>query len=102
MVWNYVSGVMKNTEQLRADLDRMIELERTGTRGDPSKEARLWVEKLAEVERKRAKYQEAFAADAVTLPELNAYLAQLDETRKTVEHELEVLRGHEEGVRTRA
>jgi chromosome segregation ATPase len=99
MVWNYVSGVMKNPEQLRADLDRMIELERTGTRGDPSKEARLWVEKLAEVERKRAKYQEAFAADAVTLPELKAYLAQLDETRKTVEHELEVLRGHEEYVR---
>jgi hypothetical protein len=58
MVWNYVSGVMKNPEQLRADLDRMIELERRGTRG-PSKEARLWAEKLAEVERKRAKYQEA-------------------------------------------
>jgi hypothetical protein len=99
MVWNYVSGVMKNPEELRADLDRMIELERRGTRGDLGKEARLWAEKLAEVERKRAKYQEAFAADAVTLPELKAYLAQLDETRKTVEHELEVLRGHKEYVR---
>jgi site-specific DNA recombinase len=99
LVWNYVSGVMQNPEDLRADLDRMIELERRGTRGDPGKEARLWVEKLAEVERKRAKYQEAFAADAVTLPELKAYLAGLDETRKTAEHELEVLRGHEEYVR---
>jgi site-specific DNA recombinase len=28
LVWDYVSGVMKNPEQLRADLDRMIELER--------------------------------------------------------------------------
>jgi site-specific DNA recombinase len=98
MVWNYVSGVMKNPEELRGDLDRMIELER-GTRGDPGTEARLWAEKLAEVDRKRAKYQEAFAADAVTLPELKAYLAQLDETRKTAEHELEVLRGREEYVR---
>jgi chromosome segregation ATPase len=77
----------------------MVELERRGTRGDPSKEVRLWAKKLAEVERKRAKYQEAFAADAVTLPELKAYLSQLDETRKTAEHELEVLRGHEEYVR---
>jgi site-specific DNA recombinase len=100
LVWNYVSGVMKNPEELRADLDRMIELERRGTRGDPSKDAKLWAEKLVEVDRKRAKYQEAFAADAMTLPELKAYLAQLDETRKTAEHELEAIRGHEEYVRT--
>jgi hypothetical protein len=77
----------------------MIELQRRGTRGDPSKDAKLWAEKLVEVDRKRAKYQEAFAADAMTLPELKAYLAQLDETRKTAEHELEVIRGHEEYVR---
>jgi hypothetical protein len=55
---------------------------------------------LVEVDRKRAKYQEAFAADAMTLPELKAYLAQLDETRKTAEHELVAIRGHEEYVRT--
>ena len=97
-VWNYVSGVMKNPEDLRADLDRMIELERKGTRGDPSREAKLWADKLAEVNRKRAKYQEAFAADALTLPELKSYLAQLDETRKTAEYELEALRGQEEYV----
>jgi hypothetical protein len=35
----------------------------------------------------------------VTLPELKAYVAGLDETRKTAEHELEVLRSHEEYVR---
>jgi site-specific DNA recombinase len=99
MVWNYVSGVMKNPEELRADLDRMIELQRRGTRGNPGQEARLWTEKLAEVERKRARYQEAFAADAVTLPELKAYLAQLDETRKTAERELEALRSREEHMR---
>src|SRR5215216_5870539 len=99
MVWNYVSGVMKNPEELRADLNRMIELQRRGTRGDPSKDAKLWAEKLVEVDRKRAKYQEAFAADAMTLPELKAYLTQLDETRKTAEHELEMIRGHEEYVR---
>src|SRR5918995_305825 len=99
MVWNYVSGVMKNPEELRTELDRMIELEKRGTRGDRSKDAKLWADKLVEVERKRAKYQEAFAADAVTLPELKAHLAQLDETRKTAEHELEALRSREEYMR---
>jgi site-specific DNA recombinase len=99
MVWDYVSDVMKNPEELHADLDRMIELERMGTRGDPDKEAKLWANKLAEVDRKRARYQETFAADALTLPELKSFLAQLDETRKTAEHELEALRGREEHVR---
>ena len=55
-------------------------------RGDPSKETSIWLEKLAEVDCKRSEYQEAFAADAVTLPELKAYLSQLDESRKTAEH----------------
>ncbi len=90
---------MKNPEELRADLDRMIELERRGTRGNPSKDAKLWADKLVDVECKRAKYQEAFAADAMTLPELKAYLAQLDEIRKTAEHKLEALRSREEYVR---
>ena len=35
MVWEYVSGVMKDPEELRADLDRMIELERQGSEGRP-------------------------------------------------------------------
>jgi site-specific DNA recombinase len=100
MVWNYVSEVMKNPAGLRADLDRMIELQRRGTRGDPDKGAKLWAEKLVEIDRKRAKYQEAFAADAVTLPELKAYIAQLDETRKTAERELEMLRTRVEYVRS--
>jgi hypothetical protein len=90
---------MKNPEGLRADLNRMIELQRHGTQGDPSTDAKPWAEKMVEVDRKRAKFQEAFAADAMTLPELKAYLAQLDETRKTAERELAILRGHEEYVR---
>jgi small-conductance mechanosensitive channel len=98
VVWDYVSGVMKNPEELRADLDRMIELARRGTRGDPGREAKLWAEKLAEADRKPARYQEAFAADAVTLPELKAYLSQLEEARKTAEHELEALQGREEYI----
>jgi Recombinase zinc beta ribbon domain len=99
LVWNYVSGVMKDPDALRADLDRMIELETKGPQGDPGKEAKLWAEKLTEADRKRGRYQEAFAADALTLPELKSYLAQLDETRKTAEHELAALRGREEHVR---
>ena len=57
-VWEFVSGLLKNPEQLRADLDRMIELERQGLREDPDREAKAWLEKLSEVDRKRSGFQD--------------------------------------------
>ena len=98
MVWEYVSRAMKDPETLRADLDAYIELERRGRRGDPGNEAKAWADRLAEADQRRTKYQEAFAADAMTLPELKARLAELEETRKTAERELATLRGYEERV----
>jgi site-specific DNA recombinase len=98
MVWEYVSGVMKDPEQLRDDLDRMIELKRQGRRGDLGKEAKLWADKLAETETKRARYQEMAAENLITFEELRTRLVELDETRKTAERELASLRSHEEYV----
>ena len=48
----------------------MIERERK-THGDPDTKVRAWAAKLAESERKRDGYQEMFAAEAMTLNELN-------------------------------
>jgi site-specific DNA recombinase len=101
LVWDYVSGVMKDPEQLRDDLDRMIELERgQGRRGDPDKEAKLWAEKLVEVDGKRVRYQEMAAEDLISFEELRAKLAELEEMRKTAENELAALKGHEEYMRS--
>jgi site-specific DNA recombinase len=98
MVWDYVSGVMKDPEQLRDDLDRMIELERQGRRGDPGKDAKLWADKLAETETKRGRYQEMAAENLITFEELRTRLVELEETRKTAERELAALRAHEDYV----
>jgi hypothetical protein len=51
-------------------------------------------DKLVECDRKRAKYQEMFAADAISLDELGARLAELNQVRQTVERELEALSNH--------
>jgi site-specific DNA recombinase len=98
MVWEYVSGVMKDPEQLRDDLDRMIEVKRQERRGDLSKEAKLWADKLAQTETKRARYQEMAAENLITFEELRTRLVELEETRKTAERELASLRSHEEYV----
>jgi predicted nucleic acid-binding Zn-ribbon protein len=51
------------------------------------------------VDGKRARYQEMAAEDLISFEELRAKLAELEETRKTAEHELAALKGHEEHVR---
>ena len=97
-IWGAISGILRDPERLRADLDTMIEQERSGRRGDPGMEARLWADKLAEVDRKRARYQEMAAAELITFEELRIRLAELSETRETAERELDALRNRQELV----
>jgi hypothetical protein len=70
-----------------------------GSGGDPDAQTRLWLNKLAEVDRKRARYQEMAAEDLIDLDELRARLADLDETRRTADLELRDLRGRQEQIR---
>jgi site-specific DNA recombinase len=90
-VWEVVSGIFGDAERLRADLERMIELEREGLRGDPDRKAKAWLEKLAETDRKRSGFQDMAAEGLITFDELRAKLADLDDTQATARHELEVL-----------
>ncbi len=97
-VWELVSGLMTDPEQLRADLERMIEIERAALCDDPQREAKVWLKKLADVGRMRSGYQEIAAKGLMTFEELEEKLRDLDETRKTAERELEALHGHQERV----
>ncbi len=95
-VWRVVSGLLTSPEQLRADLEAMIEGEREGMHGDPDREARAWLEKLVEVERKRSGYIDLAADGIMDRSELREKLAALEETRETASQELEALRGRRE------
>lgn len=85
-------------ERLRADLDRMIAMKRNARRGDSRREMDGWLEKLAEVERKRAKFQHAYAEDVISLEDLKARLAELEGLRELAQRELEALRSYEEEI----
>ena len=51
-VWDMISALLKNPDELRTDLNKMIELERSSMRSDPEREQRWWLDKLAEADRK--------------------------------------------------
>jgi hypothetical protein len=101
-VWAFVRGLFGDPERLRADLERMIELERAAPQGDPDREARRWHKKLAKADRKRDGYLDLAADGIMGREELREKLSALEEVRKTAKRELEAIRSREErlvGVR---
>jgi site-specific DNA recombinase len=97
-MWESIRAILSDPERLRDDLDRMIEMKRNTQRGDPRREMDVWLEKLSEAEHKRARFQHAYAEDAISLDDLKARLAELEELRELAQRELERLRHHEEEI----
>ena len=91
-VWEFVSSLLKDPELLRRGLNRLIEQEKSGSREDPEKEARAWLERLSVIERKRSGFQEITAEGLMSLPQLKERLAQLDEEREIAEEALDALK----------
>jgi site-specific DNA recombinase len=91
-VWGLVSELLTDPERLRVGLDEMIERERNGSRGDPDREAKAWLERLAEADRMRAGYQELAAKGLMTVEELGVRLEELERTRETATDELQGVR----------
>jgi Recombinase zinc beta ribbon domain len=97
-VWGLVSELLQNPEQVRADLEEMIEREREEVRGEPDRSTKVWLEKLAEVDRMRSGYQEMAAKGLMTFEELGVRLEELGNTRSVATRELEALRTHQEHI----
>ncbi len=76
----------------------MIELERNGTRGDPEREAKAWLEKLAELDEQRSRAQNLAIEGLLDHDELRAKLAALEEARETARRELEALDRRQETI----
>jgi hypothetical protein len=60
---------------------------------------KLWLDKLGEVDEKRARYQETAAEDLISFDDLRARVAELDEIRRTADQELRTFRGRQEQIR---
>jgi hypothetical protein len=97
-VWQYLRTLMENPEELRADLERIIEIKRKETRRDPEREAKTWLERLAGVDRQRARAQDMAIQGLLDYDELWAKLASLEETREAAERELAILKEQEETI----
>jgi site-specific DNA recombinase len=98
--WNFVRDLLLDPEQLRADLDAAIELERGGAanHGDPERETKAWLEQIAEADRQRSRAQDLAIEGLIGHDELRAKLASLEETRETARRELALLDDRREKI----
>jgi site-specific DNA recombinase len=90
-VWRFVSTLLQDPLKVRAGLEALIEQERKGTRGDADREAKAWLDRLAEADQMRRGFQEQAAKGLMTLDELEGRLKEIEETRETARAELAVL-----------
>jgi hypothetical protein len=95
-VWDLVSGLLSDPERLRKGLDAMIEEERGALRGDPEREAKVWFERLAALDRKRGGYLDLAAEGILDRDELRAKLAELQEDRERANREIAAIEGRRE------
>ena len=98
-VWEFVCGLLRDPERIRAGLDRLIDEERTDAGRDPESDAEFWSKKITEVEVERRGYHKLAAKGHMTDEELAAALSELDEVRETAERELETARARGEALR---
>jgi hypothetical protein len=94
-IWELVSGLLKEPERLKEDLDRMIELERKRLRCNPEKEAMLWAKRMAEYTAHRERRLQQHAKGLIGLDELREKLEEIDENCKVAEREFNRLRNLE-------
>jgi hypothetical protein len=50
-VWQFVSNLLEDPAKVRVGLDALKDQERRGMHGDPSREVKAWLDKLAEADR---------------------------------------------------
>jgi len=96
LMWEFVSGLLKDPVRIRAGMEALIDREREDGVQRPVEEEVLWSRKLEECDRLRSAYQDQQAAGFMTLEELGRKLEGLEETRRLARAELASARIREE------
>jgi site-specific DNA recombinase len=98
-VWEAVKTVLLDPERLERGLDAYLEAEKEKDGGDPEKEARVFTNRIAEVDRKRAAYQDLVAGGLMEREELRAKLDALSHQKAAAEEGLNSLEERRHKVR---
>ena len=86
-----MSTLLQDPSKVHGGLEVLTDREREGTRRDADREAKAWLDRLAEADTMRRGFQEQAAKGLMTLDELENRLKEIEETRETARAELATL-----------
>lgn len=95
-VFDAVAAFLLDPDRMRNQLAELVEYERSVTRDNPQATETTWLERLAELDAKRGRFQDMAAEGLITIDELRAKLSALDEDRVVAQRELAVAKAHRE------
>jgi len=98
-VWEAVKAVLLDPERLERGLDAYLEAEKEKAGEDPEKEAQALTNRIAEVDRKRAAYQDLAADGLMEREELRAKLDALSRQKAAAEEGLNALKERQRKAR---
>lgn len=98
LIWEMVSGLLKDLERLRMGLEEMIRREKEGLRRNPKGEIEAWINSVSDGDVKRRRYQEMAAEGLIQFGELRERLAELEEEQEIAEREIRALRDKSERI----
>jgi site-specific DNA recombinase len=92
-----VCELLAEPDRVHEGFESWIRRERSGARGEPGEEG-SWLERLAEIEHARGRYQAMTARGLLTFDELGARLDELEASRRITLGQLRAVRGRQEEV----
>jgi hypothetical protein len=98
-IWREVYSLISDPDRLKRQHERALERKRKEMRGDPDREARVLVERLEKLERRRSGYLELAADGDISRAELRDKLAEVDRERAETERALRSARGSQQSIK---
>ena len=98
-VWNFVSGVLKDPERLRAGLDEMLSRERAASSRNPEEEEREWLKRLSDLDRQKDRLLDLYLDEKLDKGRYESKVRDLNRATETAESELERLRNRQSRIR---
>jgi site-specific DNA recombinase len=93
-IWRFVSGILKNPEQLRRGIDEMLDRERALAPRSPSNDEESWLKNLSELETQEERLLDLYLEGKLEIGRYESRVSQIKQSRRTIEDELERIKNH--------
>jgi site-specific DNA recombinase len=88
LVWEFVSGILKNPGRLRRGMDEMLDRERAVVSQGPGEDEERWLKKLSELEVQEERLLDLYLEGKLEVDRYESRVSQLKQSRKAIENEL--------------